>query len=1072
MFNKLKLRKAPLSLNSVSNAIKNAGSVDLSPTDINPKHLDLVSINQLGVPKNSILAVAFDPVQSLLAVSTTKNEIRVFGQEHVEVVFEFNSSKPIDHLKFVKGVYLVAVSSGCGDITVISLHSKQILSTYSFPGSITSCATDPSLDWLMVGLSNGSIMFYDVDRLSTTPYRIDNLQKKILSKQKLSPAYSLEWHPRDIGTILVAYSHCAVVYSMTSGEIQKAFVYEISKDARAFEYSSLIANDFKKKMFGSSKSVIIEAQEAHFHPNGLHVVTVHKDGTLAFWDVASGTLLEARSVVEVGLNGPGIPIPAPKPETFAPINCTKWVTGKDPEVTQLVVSEGPNLHVLDFGYTLKYSLASYEKQKLFYANPQGGQRIIPLTFYSGNTNSGEYVRQITPLLADFLPYFNGGHCPAYLLLETNFNSIHIISFSVGEQGSTDLGDLLLPTSLGFVHPPVTFSSTQLVKRIEWYSILSNRALSGAQARSAQLLRGGAAVAHTGDVRPLGDNEGFRTVLVTGHEGGLVRLVDISRSEHLENESIVQISLKETLYDRGNLSSLNISHVSVAFESREMLVALATGEVVVCRFGKRPQNLTNSSTSDYSKCPVRHSNDDAKLLDITGRISGRFARTNTFLPMSLLQVGSEDSRDKVTCLKMSDIGFAAIGYQSGRFVVCDITRGPAVILNSKNIGEFLVSVTGPCYATCAEFSIMEYGQDGYSSVILMVGTNNGGNLILFKVIPQPNGAFQVIMTDRTIGLNYRAIGNNDQTESKLDQIIPVCAKDGLSAIASQDVFRKLSLGIVIPGYIVTSSNRDIRVLSLPKKKLSHKVIEDTCLRSGIIQLPNGILLALITRSGFVKLMSIPSLTDITDVKFPKELYKNLKAVLESKSAFDSCVLSTGSIFVRLSDTESCVLSLYNTKTNSKNKSATTDMLFNKNAVIPPRPQASALLWAKGQTKYVTTEDLAYLIAGPNRKPPKTDESTMAFRISPENNPQQGYTGYNPEPEVNERGYKEPVKKGASYNPYASFGATGFMKNLQQGLESFEEGVNHYANSASEAMTETVEGGKKSMYSAAIKSKFGF
>lgn len=1079
MFNKLKSRKAPLSLSSVSNAIKSAGSTDLSPTDISQKHLDIATINQLGVPKNSVLAAAFDPVQSLLAVATTGNEIRVFGQQHVEVVFEFNSSKPINYLKFVKGVYLVGISSGSGDITVLSLHSKQILDTHLFPGAITSVCVDPSLDWLVVGLANGSVMFYDVDRLQVTPFRIDNLQKRVLPKQKLSPVLNLEWHPRDIGSILITYSHSACIFSLASGQVTSTFIYEIGKDAKGFEYSNFVASGYKKKMFGGSKSVISEMVEAHFHPNGLHLVTLHTDNSIVFWDSSTSTLLESRSVFETGLHKPG-QAPASVPTE---ISSVRWVCARDPEFTQLVISGGdgvPILHVLDFGFTLKYSMASYDKQGDFYSQPQGGQRIIPLTFYDSDVKSTdpkhpiepERIRDIIPLASDSLPYFNGCHDPNYLLLVTNHNSIYFIQFSAGAQGSTDLGNLILPVSIGFIHPPVVYSYVQLVRRVDWYSILSSRASGGATAKTKYLLSGGAATSHHNEAKPLGHNDSFRTILVTGHLGGLVRLIDISRSETLENENIVQISLKETLYDDGNPDALRIAFVSTAFETREMLIALANGDVVICKYGKRgAQDRGNASSKDYKDSPKQHTNGNASILDISNRILGSFSLSHTFLPVSLLQTTGDE---KVSCLKLSEIGFAAIGYTSGRLIVCDITRGPAIILNTESINEYLVSAKGLCHVTTIEFSIMEYDQDGYSSIILLVGTNTGGNLITFKIIPQPNGAFQAVMVSKTMGLNYRSLSSDDQTNSKLDQILPISAKDGLSTVATLEVFKKLSQGVLIRGYVITTSQRDLRVLKLPKQKLSHKVIEDVCARSGVVLMPGGAVLAVLVKSGFVKLLSLPALTDIADVKMPKEIYNSTKDALASGAAFNSNILSTGTIFARVGDTQLYNLSVYNTKLAPKSsRGASVDLLFNENAVIPPRPAASALLWAKGQTLLVATSDLTFLIAGPNRKPPKNEESTLAHNISPEANPQQGYGGYlsgGSAPAANDRGYKDPVRKGAQTSGYGGY-APGFMRNIQLGIESIEEGFNEYANGASEAMTSTVESLKKSMYSAAFKSKMG-
>lgn len=140
-------------------------------------------------------------------------------------------------------------------------------------------------------------------------------------------------------------------------------------------------------------------------------------------------------------------------------------------------------------------------------------------------------------------------------------------------------------------------------------------------------------------------------------------------------------------------------------------------------------MLESVLKDYSDCPIHHGSGSALLVDISGRISGSVATSASFLPLYLLRL---DPSEQISVLKMSDSGFAAVGYKSGRLVVCDISRGPAVIFNLDNVKENLVSVTGNCYPTVLEFSIMEFGMDGYSSLVLNVGTNCGGNLLFYKI----------------------------------------------------------------------------------------------------------------------------------------------------------------------------------------------------------------------------------------------------------------------------------------------------------------------------------------------------
>lgn len=1055
MFSKLKLRKAPLSLSSVSNAIKSSGNNALTP-ELNPKHLKVAAGDQLGLPTDSIEAVAYDPVQSLLAVATKEKTVHVYGQQTVEVVFEIKTRSEIAHLRFLKGVYLVCIETS-GTIIVLSLHSKKILSTYLAPGVITCVESDPSMDWLVFGLANGSLFFYDVDRFNLTPLRVDNLQKLILPKQKLSSVRSIEWHPRDVGTLLVTYSHCVVQYSISSGGIRNSFVYTSEPGYRGYNHSNYFATGGKKKLFGSAKPVVCEVNESHFHPNGLHMVTVHTDGTLAFWDTNNGTLLEARSITQTGLHRPGEAVEIE--EAFD--TKARWIAGQDPEETSLLImgtskSSPGTVEIFDFGYTLKYSLTSHEKQGLFYAKPQNGRRQLQLKLRNPSTpeTPREGIRSILAISGQAQPYFNGCHNPSMFFFVSNMGALYLTKYR-----SSETPKATLPPSLSFITPPATFTDAQRVRKIEWFGILANK--KGGQ---IPLLNGGAA-ANKGYPRPLGLDENYHTIYVTGHEDGSVEFLDMTSGEFHDADQSVKLNIKAALYDGKTSKSYSVSAVSCSFESRELLIGVGTGSVAICKFMKLNANPTASSIqgTSFDLCPIRHENGDAKIRYISKRVSGD-PLTSSFDPCFLLDSGNED---QITCLKMSSAGFGAVGYKSGKFVVMDISRGPAIILNLVSITEHLPSVTEECFVTSMEFAIMEYGQDGYSSLILIVGTNAGGNLMLFKIVPQPNGGFQAVFADKTLGLNYK---NTDGSRSSgLDKIIPINASNGQSLIATLELFRGLGQSRPIPGYIITGSRRDIRVLKTPKQKLAHKVVDESCLSSGIVQLRDGgATLAAVTESGFIKLFSLPSLSE-TNLKIGNDIFGKIRDSMSGSACYKSVCLTSGEILFQLSETEVLSLLIYDETKNKPQKSVPTDLLFNENAVIPPRPAASALLWAKGQVAYTSPKDLAMLIAGPNRKPAKHDESQLAYNISPDANPSQSYGSYDGTKLAAEP-YAQPTRRAAGSSPYG-IGTQGFMKSFRDGLDAVEENVNGYASGLSEAMNETLEGLKKSFYSLALKSKFG-
>lgn len=168
-------------LKNVSNAIKSARVHDVS-NGINSKFFDTKKICTYGI-NGRITVTTFDYTQSLLAVATTAGEIHVYGQKQIEVVFTLKNRPQIKHMRFIKGIYLIAVDEK-SNIIVLSVHSKQILTTVFCPNSITCIETDPSLDWMLIGLESGSILIYDVDRNQMSKLKIENFQKSVFFCQK------------------------------------------------------------------------------------------------------------------------------------------------------------------------------------------------------------------------------------------------------------------------------------------------------------------------------------------------------------------------------------------------------------------------------------------------------------------------------------------------------------------------------------------------------------------------------------------------------------------------------------------------------------------------------------------------------------------------------------------------------------------------------------------------------------------------------------------------------------------------------------------------------------------------
>lgn len=108
---------------------------------------------------SQVSAIAYDPVQSLLAVGTNETQfgqgqIYVYGKRRISVTFNFQRNTSAKFLAFC-GTKLVCVDSK-HDINVFSLETNSLLVSYASPNFVTAFATDPSIEYAFIGLQNGA----------------------------------------------------------------------------------------------------------------------------------------------------------------------------------------------------------------------------------------------------------------------------------------------------------------------------------------------------------------------------------------------------------------------------------------------------------------------------------------------------------------------------------------------------------------------------------------------------------------------------------------------------------------------------------------------------------------------------------------------------------------------------------------------------------------------------------------------------------------------------------------------------------------------------------------------------
>ncbi|KAK3067713.1 hypothetical protein LTS18_000967, partial [Coniosporium uncinatum] len=254
-------------------------------------------IDRFGI-NSQVSQIAYDPVQSLLAVGTNDSkfgpgQIYVFGQKRVGVILELPRRASVKILQFCADKLLCLDSRN--DFSIYQLEAKRLIASHSPPGTVTALHSDPTLDYAMLGMQNGDVLAYDLDRENIAPFRIPNLWKEENPRAGMTPVVSLAFNPRDIGKLLIGYKEGAVTYTFKQAKAQRYFKYEVPRGAPGGDDDPSMANVVRHPML----------TQAVWHPNGTFILTGHEDGSLVFWDAKDGRLLMARSLDATNINQPG-----------------------------------------------------------------------------------------------------------------------------------------------------------------------------------------------------------------------------------------------------------------------------------------------------------------------------------------------------------------------------------------------------------------------------------------------------------------------------------------------------------------------------------------------------------------------------------------------------------------------------------------------------------------------------------------------------------------------------------------------------------------------------------------------
>ena len=480
-----------------------------------------------------------------------------------------------------------------------------------------------------------------MDRRGLAQLRIPCLWRDFNPRAKLVSVVSIALHPRDIGTMLIAYTDGVALYSFKQNKATAFLQYELPPGAPG-GYSD------PSSAKGARFPKIVQAT---WHPTGAFVLTAHDDESLVLWDPKSRNIIQAMTLQIANVNKPGVNPAAfgSTPGTFAlkaPISHVSWCCRKNPDETGILVAGGLPTNVpdrgltfLDLGQTPGYQTSSWQSLAEHFEKPKGRHMLM------------------TPRNADIVdvcliprssPHFAGCCDPIAAIAVLSSGELSTLSFPSGFPISPT--NQLHP-SISFISPFVGAASLAAVGRTRWLGMTEKRS------RGPSLVRGGAE-----STRSLMRFE-ERPIFQTAHVDGTIRMWDVGHGDEIENQEMLQLDVARALQ---RTEAVVVTNMSLSGSTGEFSVGVESGEVLIFKWG-RNQNYGREQPS--TECGL----ETHGLIDI--QYSADPDLKEGFMPLTMLSKAG----NSVTALRTSEIGFVGIGYRDGSFAMIDL-RGPALIFD--------------------------------------------------------------------------------------------------------------------------------------------------------------------------------------------------------------------------------------------------------------------------------------------------------------------------------------------------------------------------------------------------------
>ena len=495
-------------------------------------------------------------------------------------------------------------------------------------------------------------MIYDLDREVLAPLKIPYLWREKNPRGRLQPVVSLALHPRDVGQLLVGYTEGAAMFSFKQSSATKFLLYELPPGAPGGDSDPASMRKMRYPRLS----------QALWHPTGTFILTGHEDSSLVFWDAKTGKIITARTLQDSNVHLPGASsgTVGVSPGTFSlkePLFRIAWCAKQNPEDTGILIAGGAStaqptkgLTYLDLGVTPTYATSSWQVLADHFNSPKR-QRILP------TPPQAEVIDFC--LIPESSPHCAGAHEPLAVLAMLSSGEIVTLAFPSGHPISPTNH---IHLNLSFVHPFIDRFNVTQVERTKWLG-MSERRSDG-----PPLVHGGAGVNYPPK------RFASRNIVQTSHADGTVRIWDAGHADEIENPDMIQVDVAMAL---GRVEGVDVTHMSMSGITGEFVAGVASGEVAVFRWsgnkhaGRAPEEPREGSPRG--------------LTDINNRADPQLREG--LLPLTMFN----PQQGPVTAVKMSDVGFVAMAFESGNITIVDLRVS---LLAPQTFSNVLNPLVGP------------------------------------------------------------------------------------------------------------------------------------------------------------------------------------------------------------------------------------------------------------------------------------------------------------------------------------------------------------------------------------------